>query len=368
MRIECLSLSGFRNLEDIILRPVDGANVIWGDNAQGKTNLLEALWLFTGEKSFRGGKEKDFIAFGKETARLSLDFISQGREQSAEISLSAQQKQISLNGIRAERQRELTGVFRAVVFSPDHLELVKGEPGKRRKMLDSSLCQAYPKYAKVLESYEKILKQRARLLKDAPEHPQLLDMLEVWDDSLIEYGGYISWMRARYLSRLAGYAADNYAGIAGGKERFAASYLSSCGELPEEYSREAFTQLMQKAVGQSRGKDIALGMTHVGPHRDDLEIQVNDQPARAFASQGQQRSCVLALKLAECRILEEGGGEPPVVLLDDVMSELDEGRRRYLLNHLEGRQIFITCCEGELFRSLVGGKTFYIREGSLREE
>jgi DNA replication and repair protein RecF len=172
-------------------------------------------------------------------------------------------------------------------------------------------------------------------------------------------------MRLRYTQKLAAYAAEVYEGISGGKESFSARYLSSCGPMPEHPQREDVTALIEEAVKESRGQDIKMGQTGVGPHRDDLEIEVDGKSARSFGSQGQQRSCVLALKLAECRILEEGMKEPPIVLLDDVMSELDEGRRSYLLNHLTGRQIFITCCDDEMIASLNGGRVFQVSGGKV---
>ncbi len=367
MYVEELRLSGFRNLSDLVLQPHKTVNVISGDNAQGKTNLLEAIWLFTGARSFRGAKDGDYIGFGGELATLELSFFAEGRSQTAQLALSgtSDKKQARLNGIKLDRRSLLSGRFCAVVFSPDHLELVKREPQKRRTLLDTSLCQAYPKYEKVLDSYEKILRQRSFVLKDAQTNSQLLDMLDVWDTSLVEYGGYITWMRLRYTQKLAAYAAEVYEGISGGKESFSARYLSSCGPMPEHPQREDVTALIEEAVKESRGQDIKMGQTGVGPHRDDLEIEVDGKSARSFGSQGQQRSCVLALKLAECRILEEGMKEPPIVLLDDVMSELDEGRRSYLLNHLTGRQIFITCCDDEMIASLNGGRVFQVSGGKV---
>lgn len=365
MRVTRLRLEGFRNIKTLDITPCDGVNVIWGDNAQGKTNLLEAIWLFCGERSFRGAKDSEFLPFGEERTSLDLTFFAEGREQTASLKLGGEQKRLLLNGIKADRMAALSGVFQAVVFSPDHLELVKQGPKNRRKLIDSSLCQAYPKYGKILESYEKILRQRAFLLKDAGEHPQIADMLDVWDGGLIEYGGYLTWMRNRYVNKLAAYAAEAYEGISSGREKFSARYAASCGEIPPDGDRVAVTKLMERAVQTARPQDIRLGQTSVGPHRDDMEILVGEKSARTYGSQGQQRSCVLALKLAECRILEEGANEPPVVLLDDVMSELDEGRRNYLLNHLTGRQVFITCCDADLLKTLDGGCLYSMKAGEI---
>ena len=365
MRVGQLTGEGFRNLVSVNFEPDMGVNIICGENAQGKTNLLEAIWLFCGGKSFRGSKDGDYIAFEEDFLRLGLTFFAQGRQQSASIRMGPDGKQALVNEIKLERFSLLSETFNAVVFSPDHLELVKQGPRERRKLIDVSLCQAYPKYCKILESYERILRQRAVLLADARHHVGVADMLDVWDEGLIRYGGYITWMRARYLQKLAGYAADIYDGISRGREKFSACYAPGCGEIDPGCNRDEITEILARAVKAGRRDDIRLGRTGAGPHRDDVEIMVSGQSARAFGSQGQQRSCVLALKLAECRILEEGAGEPPVVLLDDVMSELDEGRREYLLNHLSGKQVMITCCDRSAFAALDSGKVFTMKAGVL---
>jgi len=370
LRVELLRAEGFRNLTGVAFAPCEDVNVICGHNAQGKTNLLEALWLFTGARSFRGSKESEYIGFGKDTAELSLNFYAHGRAQSSDIRLSGAEKHVYLNGIDISRTAgELSGRFCAAVFSPDHLDIIKSGPKNRRALIDASLCQAYPKYGKVLDSYGKILRQRAFILKDIQEQNQLLDLLDAWDQNLIEYGGYITWMRARYVSKLAAYGAEEYAGISGGREKFSAFYRASCDENSKldlgELGRAEITGLLAKAVGGSRKNDIRLAQTNIGPHRDDIEVETGGKSARIYGSQGQQRSCVLALKLAECRILEESLGEPPIVLLDDVMSELDEGRRSYILNCLTGRQVFISCCEAELLGTLRGGRVFCVKSGRL---
>ncbi|MCL2580326.1 MAG: DNA replication/repair protein RecF [Oscillospiraceae bacterium] len=365
MKIIKLETQGFRNLADTRFLPGDEVNVIWGENAQGKTNLLESIWIFSGAKSFRGSKESDYIGFDKEITRLDLTFHAGGREQTAQLVFAQDGRKVLLNGIKQERLSSLSGSLRAVVFSPDHLELVKQGPKERRRLLDVSLCQAYPKYGKILESYEKILKQRAVLLKDAAAHSQVFDLLEVWDESLIEYGGYISWMRAKYIARLAGYASEAYMGITGGREMFSARYDASCGKIEPAWGRKEVGEILRAAVRRNRLEDIRQGRTGIGPHRDDIEILIGDKSARAFGSQGQQRSCVLALKLAECRLLEEGAGEPPIVLLDDVMSELDAGRRRYLLTQLTGKQVIITCCDPDTLAVTGNSRVFYMKRGEL---
>jgi DNA replication and repair protein RecF len=346
--------------------PGEDGNIIFGDNAQGKTNILEAIWLFTGAKSFRGTKDSEFIRFGQEICSLSLDFFAAGREQTASIAMGDGRKQVKLNDIPEPGIGRLAGEFRAVFFSPDHLLLIKQGPENRRRMLDTSLCQAFPKYAKILDSYQKILKQRASLLRDIPRNGSLLELLDVWDKPLIDYGSYITAVRMGYARQLARHAAEIYAGISGGKEVLSVAYQSTAGR-EDCQTRQEYRDQLAAAIKSSRTADIAQGKTTIGPHRDDLEITINGSSARSFGSQGQQRSCVLALKLAECAILEERGGEPPVVLLDDVMSELDELRRGYLLNKLRDKQILITCCDATAFDTPQGGRVFHIANGALQD-
>lgn len=366
MRVEAFEIEQFRNIHKISLTPCNGANIIYGDNAQGKTNLLEAIWLFSGSKSFRGSKDAEFTKFGESYAKLILDFFAKGRSQSSVISFTEDKKNVLLNEIKQESITRLTGEFCTVVFSPDHLSLIKQGPDKRRKLIDTSLMQAYPKYLKLIDGYNRALKQRNVLLKDIPQHAALLDTLEIWDESLLDYGAYIISMRARYIKKLAEVAASIYNGISSGKEQFAAVYSaelgSDAGEI-DEHNRDDIRVRFKKVLQQARAEDIKSGITNIGPHRDDIDITVNGVSARAFGSQGQQRSSILALKLAECAILEERHSEPPVVLLDDVMSELDHSRRDFLLNQLNGKQVFITCCDVESFSGLQDGKVFHIKDG-----
>lgn len=365
MRVESLYIKNFRNISGIELKPAPGTNIIFGDNAQGKTNLLEAIWLFSGAKSFRGAKDSEFTRFDENAARLDLTFSAQEREQSASIRFSDGKKTVYLNEIKQESVTKLAGTFCTVVFSPDHLSLIKQGPEKRRKLIDSSLCQAYPKYIKILDGYQKSLKQRNFLLKDIQGHPSLNDMLYVWDNNLLEYGTYIISMRARYIKKLAALAKTYYSGISQGKEEFSAIYAPSFDGEIDGQNREDIKKKLHEALENSRLDDIRHGTTLIGPHRDDMDIMLSGVSARNFGSQGQQRSCILALKLAECGILEERNNEPPVVLFDDVMSELDKSRRDFLLNQLKDKQTFITCCDTAAFDGLSGGKVFEIRAGNI---
>lgn len=362
MKIQRIAFQQFRNLLPDELLPHEGMNVIYGQNAQGKTNLLEAIWLFTGGRSFRGSRDAELIAFGQEQARLELDFFSEEREQNAVLTIRGKKRAATINGVETGGVMELVGKVRAVIFSPEHLSLVKEGPALRRSFLDGAICQWKPVYTKLLFQYNRILQQRNALLKDIPRHAELLDTLDIWDEKLAQKGGALLRERTRYVQELTEPAARVYGGISQGREAFSLRYrslYSGEGEAP------AYAEAFREALGAARRDDLSAGFTTVGPHRDDLDIFVDGRDARAFASQGQQRSCVLALKLAEAELLEQLAGEPPVVLLDDVMSELDAGRQDYLLYQLGGRQVFMTCCELEAVARFSGGGRFQMEAGRL---
>lgn len=367
MKISRLELSGFRNIENIGMNPFEGVNILYGDNAQGKTNILEAIWLFTGEKSFRGSKDSELLRFSSENARIELDFYAQQREQSAKIIIS-QSRSAWLNGVSLSSPSELAGILCAVVFSPDDLSIIKEGPAVRRTFLDVAIGQLFVRHGAGLNTLRRILAQRNALLKDIHMHAGLLDMLPVWDERLAKSAAQIISARLRYISRLSDAALGIYSGISKNSEVLSLSYASSIGGITEQSTQEEIYTLCLHALAQSRAEDLAAGMTSVGPHRDELQICIDGLPARIYGSQGQQRSCALALKLAECGIIHAVTGEQPIILLDDVMSELDENRRDYLLNHITGKQVFITCCDTACFIGIDSGAAFHIRDGSLAGE
>lgn len=364
MRIDRLRLRDFRNIAELELQPGGHVNIIHGDNAQGKTNLIEAVWLLTGAKSFRGGRDADLVRFGAACASVEAAFFRDGREQTADLAFGAGvKKRARLNEIPLPSGAGLAGVFCAVVFSPAHLSLAQDGPSERRRFADGCICQLSPRYIALLSDYSRTLLQRNTLLKDIAYAPSLLDTLDVWDERLAELGALICRNRAEYVARLAALAGEIYAGISAGRERFGARYVP--GGAPEGLARGEYRAWLLEALRMARADDLRAGATSVGPHRDDIELSVDGLSLRGFGSQGQQRSAVLALKLAESRLAEQMLGERPVILLDDVMSELDGGRRDYLLNHLDGSQVFITCCDRQSFDSLQGGREFELKAGAL---
>ena len=367
MRISRLHLEQFRNIESLSVFPCETVNIIYGDNAQGKTNLLEAIWLLSGAKSFRGAKDADLIRFGESRALIESDFFCAGRQQTSKIQLEGK-KTAWLNDIRQDSITAFAGIFTTVVFSPSHLGLVKDGPAGRRKFLDTSICQITPRYIGMIGQYQRILLQRNTLLKDISYASALLDTLDIWDEKLSALGGVIIRMRMEYTRRLQKEAEDIYKGISMERESFSLDYRPFELPVQEGQTQREISSLLLEKMMQNRSEDLRSGSTGIGPHRDDLEISINGRSVRSFGSQGQQRSSVLALKLAESRCIGDILGERPVILLDDVMSELDQNRREYLLNHLTGSQIFITCCDKGYFSRMEGGRVFRMEHGQLEQE
>lgn len=373
MVVTRLGCQNFRNLRDGELFPCPGVNVIYGGNAQGKTNLLEGLWLFTGGHSFRGAKDVELprldTATGENapTAALALDFFSEGREQKALLQFENGRRSSVINGVKKKTGSALVGKVCAVIFSPEHLLLVKEGPARRRGFLDGALCQIRPSYAGMLHVYQRALSQRNALLKDIGRFPELRDTLEVWDARLIQLGAAVMEERLRYVEKIAPQAQEIYRGISRGKEELSLSYAPS-PKLPEGSSQQDWIELFKTELRRTEASDVRSGFTSVGPHRDDLEITLGGLSARMYGSQGQQRSAVLALKLAEAQALSQLTGETPIVLLDDVMSELDQSRQDYLLNHLHGRQVFITCCSPETVSLQETGMRFRVEAGEVFPE
>lgn len=361
MRINSIEIENFRNIEQLKLE-FENVNIIYGENAQGKTNLIEAIYLFTGSKSFRGVKDKEFVRFGEDCASLKIDFENNNRKQNAQINIQ-KNRVASLNGIKKKSATALGEELKAVIFSPVHLSMVKDGPIERRHFVDNALCQLKANYRSVLKDYNRALAQRNALLKDIVKHEGLMDMLYIWDKSLATAGAKIIYQRQKYLEALLPYAKEVFDGLSGGKED-----IDLILKGPFDYvglTTEEIQKKLMFAFDNNRSSDILNRITTVGPHRDDIEILINGKSARSFGSQGQQRSCVLALKLAEASLLKEMTEDEPLALLDDVMSELDISRQDYILNHIKDWQVFITCCDANTILRLKQGKTFHIENGGL---
>lgn len=366
MRVQALHFENYRNLKENTIKPSDKVNVIYGENANGKTNLIEAIWLFCGGHSFRGSKENELICFDKDYFRLRMEFFAADRDQTAEIILDRSKKIIRINEVEKNSSSYLTEVFSAVVFSPEHLSLIKQGPNVRRRFLDAAICQHRIRYASLLAQYHRIINQRNALLKDIYKNKELKETLSIWDDSLSVVGAQIIKERFAYIRQLRASARSYHKGISGDREEL--DIVCQCTAKAEENdSVEMIREKLNNAFHSSRHEDFHSGYTSVGPHRDDIEIKLNGISARRFASQGQQRSAVLSMKLSEAELLYQKNGERPVILLDDVLSELDHKRQDFLLNKVEDYQVFVTCCEESNKEQLKKGKVFYVENGEIKE-
>lgn len=361
MKINSINIENFRNISDLNLE-FDDVNIIYGENAQGKTNLIEAIYLFTGSKSFRGVRDKELIKFDSEFSRLEIDFENKNRRQNAKLLIKGR-RAAELNGVKKKSPAMLGDELKAVIFSPVHLSMVKDGPSERRKFVDSALCQIKSNYRNVLKEYNRCLAQRNMLLKDIGNNPSLRDMIYIWDKNLAASGAKIILQRQKYIEALLPHAKEIFKGLSKGREDID---LILKGEF--DYKDLTLAEIEKQlifALSRNQGIDIINKITSVGPHRDDIEILINSKSARIYGSQGQQRSCVLALKLAEASLLRDMTQDEPLALLDDVMSELDESRQDYILNHIKNWQVFITCCDANTVLRLKEGKTFHFKNGGL---
>lgn len=361
MKINSINIENFRNIEKLDL-DFDDVNIIYGQNAQGKTNLIEAIYLFTGSKSFRGVKDRELIRFGCDFSKLKIDFESENRNQTAEIRIDGK-RTAYLNGIKKKSPSALGEELKAVIFSPVHLSMVKDGPSERRRFIDNALCQLKYNYRNVLKEYNRALSQRNMLLKDISKNSSLADMLYIWDKNLATTGAKIIYQRNKYVEALLPFAKEVFDGLSGGREE-----IDLVLKGPFDYRDLSLKEIENKLLitfEKSRGSDFMNRITTAGPHRDDMEILINSKSARTYGSQGQQRSCVLALKLAEASLLKEMTQNEPLALLDDVMSELDITRQDYILNHIKNWQVFITCCDADTVLRLKKGKTFHIENGGI---
>ncbi len=357
MRVESISFKNYRNLAELTLEPCEGVNIIYGNNAQGKTNIIEALWLFCGGHSFRTQSYRELIAFDKSFAHLECAFFGQDRRQTASITIEPAKRLIKINGVEKKTSAALIEKFCAVVFSPENLSLIKRGPAERRNFIDSAICREKLRNALTLQRYNRLLKQRNALLKDIPKNEALRPTLDLWDEQLSTLGAEIVTQRLEFTRMISEKAAVYHRGISRGSEELSLRYVSSFGASESASENDSRAELKQKFLEKCKANyqnEIFTGSTASGAHRDDIEILINGKNSRFFASQGQQRSAVLSLKLAEASVLRERMGEDPVI-------------QDYLLNELKGCQVFITCCEKSNKEQLNEGKVFYVEGGEVTE-
>ena len=363
MECNAIRIKNFRNIEVAEIEFDSGVNILAGDNAQGKTNLLEAISFTALGKSFRTSHEEDLIRFGAESAEISLDFTDSSRRQNITVRMMpGRRRRIEQNKVKVGRLSDIVGAFRTVLFCPEHLSLVKDGPGERRGYLDIALSQLYPVYLKSLQRYNQILKQRNQLIRNAEDDRKTFnETVEFWSQQLAHEAAVIARYRAQYLKRAEKHIRACFDEMTNERELPEAVYAGSSHKEPESYEdteqteREYFDMLMAH-----HDREIGAGSTLWGIHKDDIDIRINGRSARSFASQGQQRSLALAMKLAEGEVCAEITGEKPVFLFDDVFSELDSTRRAYLSGKITNRQVIITTCEPS---GIVGGKMIRVENG-----
>lgn len=371
MYITKLYVNGFKNLKDINISPHPKLNIFCGKNAQGKTNLIESIWICSGVKSFRNTKDKSMININDEVLNIELAFKDNNREQIIKYNMSRpnlKEKNVSLNGVKLKAPSNLFGSFNCVIFTPEDLELSKGSPDNRRKFIDLSVSQIKNSYNSVILKYDNILEQRNALLKNINQGKSKTEELEIWDVQLASMGSYISFLRYNYIKKLNSFAKHLYNEISKGNEELELKYFSTVFsdlENKKDY-RGKMTEEYFNCLKNSLNDDLRAGFTTKGIHRDDLNGYINNLPVRDFASQGQHRSLALILKLAQAYILSEEINESPCILLDDVLSELDISRQKFVISKIDNMQVFITCCDKNIpFDKKSRGKLFFIDEGKI---
>lgn len=380
MKIEKLRLIDFRNYENSIIEFKDGFNVIYGENAAGKTNILEAIFYFASGKSFRGCKDRELIRFEKDSASVDMRF-SRGNENGTDSETEKEKKHFDSvhMGLKLykgkkkvferdnnviSRLSEYLGAFRAVIFTPDHLSLIKGHPENRRRFIDLAISQSYPRYVAYLNEYNRLLMQKNALLRKDFDNSDKRAMLEIYNERMAVSAGAISFNRKRFISLLEKEAKKIHFDISGCKEELSIEYITQSGTDCE--SAEETKERLKEFYLSKTDLEIQRGMTLFGVHKDDLNFYINGRNAKLYASQGQQRSAVLSLKIAEGQISKNVTGEYPVFLLDDILSELDDGRKEAILEKTYGKQVIITGCEQEYFEGLEINNKIFVEKGACK--
>ena len=362
MHINEIELKDFRNYKDIKISFSKDMNIFIGENAQGKTNLLEGIYFNSMAKSFKSYRDRDVIRFGEEFCRIRTSVNYEEDDHNIEIVINKEgKKAVKVDGVRIKKSSELLNGINIIIFSPEDLRIVKDEPSVRRNFIDRELCQIRPGYLNEINKYRRALQQRNAYLK---EEVVVEDVLSVWDEELIASGSRVIRMRREFIKKLQKISGEIHSSISGGREELKIEYETDIDSPGKE------EELFRSILIRERNKDRHYRVTGKGPHRDDIKIIAEGRELKKSGSQGQQRTAALALKLSEIRIVEEECGEKPVLLLDDVLSELDKERQRYLINNLGESQMFITTTEliDSVEKSLPEGKIFRIKRGEVEEE
>ncbi|MDP4118821.1 MAG: DNA replication/repair protein RecF [Bacillota bacterium] len=368
MYVKEIYLENFRNYKKQHVCFSKNLNILYGNNAQGKTNMLESIFLGAIGKSFKPVSEKEMIMFGEKFSDIRIDYFSSGRDMYNTVRLfSEKKKAVSVNGVELTKMSELLGKLTVVVFTPEELSLIKDGPFARRRFLDISISQIKPKYLHTLSSYNRVLEQKNKLLKEIKYTPSLEKTLSLWNEQLALYGSKIILYRIEFIKRIMETAAKIHREISKNKEELTVKYKTvdfSAENMSEKNIKEALTQLLEK----NYDKEITFAQAVTGPHRDDLIFYINGNNSKVFGSQGQQRTTVLSLKLAQKELFLEETGEEPILLLDDITGELDLSRREYLFSKIKNSQVFITCTDTDRIENTKNAKYFNISDGKVCEK
>ena len=365
MNVTKLKLRNFRNYQNLEIDFDPGVNLIVGDNAQGKTNLLEALVYLGSGKSFRTQRGAELVRFGADFADLEAEVFSQERNQTlrAVVFAASRPRQLYRNGVKKKSAGDLSGVLPTVLFCPEDLMVLKSGASARRRLGDSALCQLRPNYDAALAEYGKILEQKSRILKDRFEDPRMLDILPEYNARLCRIGAMLISYRARFYESLGKEAAKFHGQFSGGAEDFTLEYKTVSTVTDPFASIATLEDQLQQHLSSHYRAELETAQCLTGPHKDDFTVCLSGIDLKAYGSQGQTRPAAISLKLAQRELMQRESGEEPVLLLDDVLSELDPGRQDFVLNQIVSGQVFITCCEPGRFTKL--GKTIEIKKGNL---
>ena len=366
MHIDRIDLRDFRNYENLSLDFDPGVNLIVGDNAQGKTNLLEAISYLGSGKSFRALKQSEMVRFNADFADLEGKVFSQQRQQTLRFVLFAggRPRQIWRNGAKKKTAADIHGVLPTVLFCPEDLMVLKTGAAQRRRLGDHALCQLRPNYDAALTEYNRILDQKSRILKDHFDHPAVLEILPEYNTRLCQVGALLISYRARFYESLGKAAASYHGSFTGGSEEFALQYHTGSTVTDPFAPVAKLTEDLQDHLQRHYRAELESGLCLTGPHKDDFSVTLSGIDLKAYGSQGQTRTAAISLKLAQRELMGREWGEEPVLLLDDVLSELDPGRQDFVLNQIVSGQVFITCCEPGRFTKL--GKTIEIYKGHVK--
>ncbi len=366
MRIDYIELEGFRNYGKSSAELSPQVNIISGDNAQGKTNLLEAIYLICTGKSFRSRSDRELIGFSNDIAFITAKGVSENREKKIEIRFQRNGRRMTrVNGVKLKSAGELSESFSSVLFCPEDLAIIREGASMRRRLMDMCISQLKPRYGAVLAEFNKAYEQKTRILRDSEEMPSLLSMLDEYDSHLAALSAELIHYRAHFIKRLSPEAAKIHGEFSGGEELRIEYKTIKTIDDPLKPPKELFSMIMEHQKSH-RAAEKASRLVLTGAHKDDLEIKINGRDARSYASQGQTRTAALSIKLAEREIHFSQRGEYPILLLDDVLSELDPGRQSFILNRIGGGQVFITCCEDDnIIAERTGGKVFIVKDGAM---